>query len=89
MFVITETWTVRLFDVFSLKDKRSHREKIIKGKLKASYIAVAEIEHHDNQTVLVIGIAVVAQSQKELEQRYQHAYDSVASEYDFTKEEYV
>jgi uncharacterized protein YlxP (DUF503 family) len=43
----------------SLKEKRSIVKSVI-GRLKSRYnVSVSEIEHQDNKTIAVIGIAVV------------------------------
>ncbi|MDI6448846.1 DUF503 domain-containing protein [Anaerobaca lacustris] len=59
MLVGTMTAQMYMHGIGSLKEKRSIVKSVI-GRLKSRYnVSVSEIEHQDNKTIAVIGIAVV------------------------------
>jgi uncharacterized protein YlxP (DUF503 family) len=59
MLVGTMTAQMYMHGIGSLKEKRSIVKSVI-GRLKSRYnVSVSEVEHQDNKTIAVIGIAVV------------------------------
>lgn len=59
MLVGTMTAQMYMHGIGSLKEKRSIVKSVI-GRLKSRYnVSVSEIEHQDNKTIAVIGIALV------------------------------
>ncbi len=59
MLVGTMTAQMYIHGIGSLKEKRSIVKSVI-GRLKSRYnVSVSEVEHQDNKTIAVIGIAVV------------------------------
>lgn len=70
-----------LFNVHSLKDKRSVVKSVI-AKIKQRYnVSIAEIDDNDNWHRATIGMAVVANSQKKAEQELQKALKILESNY--------
>ena len=58
MLVGTMTAQMYMHGIGSLKEKRSIVKSVI-GRLKSRYkVSVSEVEHQDNKTIAVIGIAV-------------------------------
>lgn len=70
-----------LFNVHSLKDKRSVVKSVI-AKIKQRYnVSIAEIDDNDNWHRATIGMAVVANSQKKAEQELQKALKILEANY--------
>lgn len=70
-----------LFNIHSLKDKRSVVKSII-TKIKQRYnVSIAEIDNQDDWHRATIGIAGVANSQKKAEQELQKALKMLESNY--------
>lgn len=68
-----------LYDVHSLKEKRSIIKSII-ARLKQRFnVSVAELDFQDVWQRTVIGIAVVANSRKRAEQELQKALEMIES----------
>lgn len=64
-------YTMRLFAVQSLKDKRSLRLRLIHQLKKQFQVACAEVDAMDALDRLVIGVAAVANDGHHLEERMQ------------------
>jgi len=65
--------TVRLFlqGVTSLKEKRSIVKGLI-GRLKSRFnISIAEVDHQDSKASAVIGIAIVSNESRFIEQQFE------------------
>lgn len=70
-----------LFNIHSLKDKRSVVKSAI-TKIKQRYnVSIAEIDNNDNWHRATIGIATVSNSQKKAEQELQKAIKMLESNY--------
>jgi len=65
--------TVKLFlqGITSLKEKRSIVKGLI-GRLKSRFnISIAEVDHQDSKTSAVIGIAIVSNESRFIEQQFE------------------
>lgn len=70
-----------LFDIHSLKEKRSVVKSVI-TKIKQRFnVSIAEIEDNDNWHRATIGIAIVSNSRKKAEQELQKALKLLESHY--------
>lgn len=62
MYIKTVKITLRLFDAFSLKDKRSVIKSIIQKTHNKFNVSIAEVDAQDMLNKAVIGIAIVSNS---------------------------
>ena len=70
MIVGVMTARLHLNGVTSLKEKRGIVKSII-GRLKARFnISIAEVDHHDNENVAIIGIASVSNDTSFIHERF-------------------
>ena len=64
------TTKLHLHGIDSLKEKRSIVKSII-GRLKSRFnISIAEVDHQDNKTGAVIGIAIVSNDTRFINQQF-------------------
>ncbi len=70
MIVGVMTTKLHLQGIDSLKEKRSIVKSII-GRLKSRFnISIAEVDHQDNKTGAVIGIAIVSNDTRFINQQF-------------------
>ena len=64
------TAQLSLHGIASLKDKRSIVKSLI-GRLKSRFnISIAEVDHQDSKTIAVIGMAVVSNDARFIDQQF-------------------
>jgi uncharacterized protein YlxP (DUF503 family) len=69
MIVGVMTSQLSLHGIASLKDKRSIVKSLI-GRLKSRFnISIAEVDHQDSKTIAVIGVAVVSNDARFIDQQ--------------------
>ncbi len=69
MIVGVMTAQLSLHGIASLKDKRSIVKSLI-GRLKSRFnISIAEVDHQDSKTIAVIGVAVVSNDARFIDQQ--------------------
>lgn len=81
MFVEANSITLRIFDSFSLKDKRSVVKSILQKTRNRFNASVSEVADHDLLNQATIGIAVVSNSSR----LNQQVFDSIIT---FIEENY-
>ena len=64
MFVEANIITIRIFDSFSLKDKRSVIKSIITKTHNKFNVSISEVEDHDILNQSTLGVAIVSNSNK-------------------------
>ena len=70
MIVGVMTTKLHLQGIDSLKEKRSIVKSII-GRLKSRFnISIAEVDHQDNKTAAIIGIAIVSNDTRFINQQF-------------------
>jgi len=69
MIVGVMTAQLSLHGIASLKDKRSIVKSLI-GRLKSRFnISIAEVDHQDSKTIAVIGVSVVSNDARFIDQQ--------------------
>lgn len=69
MIVGVMTAQLSLHGIASLKDKRSIVKSLI-GRLKSRFnISIAEVDHQDSKTIAVIGVAVISNDARFIDQQ--------------------
>jgi uncharacterized protein YlxP (DUF503 family) len=70
MIVGVMTAQLSLHGIASLKDKRSIVKSLI-GRLKSRFnISIAEVDHQDSKTIAVIGVSVVSNDSRFIDQQF-------------------
>lgn len=81
MRIIAVDIIFRLYEVFSLKEKRSIRKKLI-DRLKNKFnISIAETGNMDSLSTLEIGFSAVSNDYKHLEEIYQNVINFIESNF--------
>lgn len=62
MFVEARQMSIRIFDAYSLKDKRSTIKSIIKKVHNKFNVSISEVDEHDLMNKATLGIAIVSNS---------------------------
>lgn len=81
MRVIAVNIVFRLYEVFSLKEKRSIRRKVIERLKNKFNISIAEIGSMDSLTTLEIGFSAVSNDYKHLDEIYQNVINFIESNF--------
>jgi len=81
MYVDAKKIQLRLYDTFSLKDKRSVIKSIIHKVQNKFNISISEVADHDMLNKATLGIAIVSNS-------HQHNNQSISSLIDFIENTY-
>ncbi len=81
MIVLSVEVSLRLYDSFSLKDKRSVVKSMLKRLSNRHNVSVAEVGSLDRQNEARIGLAVVGNQRKICEQVLQQCLNEIETEY--------
>ena len=81
MRVIAVNIVFRLYEVFSLKEKRSIRRKVIERLKNKFNISIAGTGSMDSLTTLEIGFSAVSNDYKHLDEIYQNVINFIESNF--------
>ncbi len=82
MFVEANSITLRIFDSFSLKDKRSVVKSILQKTRNRFNASVSEVADHDLLNQATIGIAVVSNSSRLNQQVFDNIITFIEENYE-------
>lgn len=82
MIVEANKISIRIFDSFSLKDKRSIIKSIIKKTHNKFNVSISEVEYHDTLNKSALGVAIVSNSNTLNEQIFNKIIQFIEDNYE-------